>query len=410
MISTSTLAIRLCAVFVLLYAMQAKPIATAGSEPQRRPAKEKTGQSAAPEEPKRIVKVYLVNDLFYAPNDYPFQGSLPTTAPFENHQSRPSMPQGAGGGFGGGGGMGTGMGGGMRSGGVGAQTRLGGMAAGQFSGPGSRPAQLIRLITTLVKGEWQLEEGGHDAPDQCMMYGNNLIVRQTEEGHKQIFNLIRALSNSAAHSVTVEATWIWLDAQKRDSLRAMRSGSQQNAALDPKQFRDLARDAAAFRGQITCLNGQTVHFATGERRVVSGGATPTVGVGASAYSPLLEIVNIGAVLQATPTVSRERQSAFVDLHSVVTQWGAPGQPITVTSQIFAGSSDKSAGGTLIHQMATVDRLNLGTQEWSTTAAVPLGVPVLIGSVTFTAPADQTVNPASSKRPELALIVEVRTNE
>jgi hypothetical protein len=398
MISTPTLAIRLCAVFVLFYAMQADPIATAASDPPPRPAKEKTGKPAAAEEPKRIVKVYLVNDLFYTPNDYPFQGSLPTAGPFDNSQSRPSMSQG-------GGRTGMGVGGMGRM-----QMRgMGGMGAGQFSGPGPRAAQLIRLITTLVKGEWQLEEGGRDAPDQCMMYGNNLVVRQTEEGHNQIFNLIRALSNSAAHAVTIEATWIWLDAQKRDALRAMRVGSQQNAALDAKQFRDLARDAAAFRGQITCLNGQTVHFATGERRVVSAGATPTVGVGASAYSPKLEMVNIGAVLQATPTVSRERQSAFVDLHSVVTQWGAPGEPIKVTSQNFAGSSDKSAGGTLVQDMATVDRLNLGTQEWSTTAAVPLGVPVLVGSVTFTAPADQTVNPASAKRPELALVIEVRAS-
>ncbi len=141
--------------------------------------------------------------------------------------------------------------------------------------------------------------------------------------------------------------------------------------------------------------------------MISSGAQPTVGVGASAYMPKTDVVNVGVVLQVTPSVSRERRTAYVDLHSVATQWGKPGEPLKVTSQSFAGSNDKESRGILVLDVATVDRVNLGTQELSTSASIPLSTPVLIGSVTFAEPADQTVTAATAKRPELGLVIEVR---
>jgi hypothetical protein len=395
------LAIRLCAALAVFSATQANQFVTAAADPPRRQAKEKAG--TGPEEPKRIVRVYLIDDLVFTPGDYPYQGHLPTTGPFDKSESRSSLP-GMRAGFGGG--NGTGMGGGMAGMKMGALE----MRGTQFGGI-QRASQLVNLIKKLIKGEW---EGDGDQLDQCIVFGNNLVVRQTEEGQRHIADLLLALrSGNAGRSVTIEATWVWLDAQKRESLRTAEStshDSHQAGAFDPKRLRDLARDSAAFRGQITCLNGQTVHFATGQRRLVVPNVQATVGVGSSAYSPTVEIVNVGAVLQVTPTISRERHSAFLDLHSVVTQWGAPGEPFKVTSQSFSGSSEKSAHGILVQDMATVDRVNLGAQEWSTTASLSLGVPVLVGAVTLTAPAEPPSDASAGKRPELGLIVEVRTNE
>ncbi len=201
-----------------------------------------------------------------------------------------------------------------------------------------------------------------------------------------------------------------LDAQKLESLHsAQGTGPVATLKLDRKWLAEIARDTTSFRGQITCLNGQTVHFATGQRRVIPSGATPTVGVGAVGYSTSTEVLNIGAVLQVTPILmtAGDRRSATLDLHSVVTQWGKQGEPIHVTSQTATGSSEKTLGGPLVNNVATIDRANVGTLEWSTTVEVPLGEPVLVGAATLTDAGDQTVNTDEVKRPQLGLVIEVR---
>jgi hypothetical protein len=372
-----------------------------------------------------VIRVYTVGDLLYLPNDYPYRGSLPTVAPFDSGR-------GTAGGFGGGFGRGP-AGGGMGGGGMGG---MGG--GGQFSVPadaappqilrqfggapaagrnapaplGFRGAQLINLIKSLVRVDWEAEEGASETSSQILLFGNNLIVRTNAQAHEQIAELLKALkATNAARPVTVEAIWILLDAQKIDSLRAAQNnGPHATLSLDRKWLAEIAHDTTTFRGQITCLNGQTVHFATGQRRVIPSGATPTVGVGAVGYSSATEVLNIGAVLQITPNVTTaERRTATLDLHSVVTQWGKQGDPIHVASQSASGSSDKMPGGPLVTNMATIDRANVGTLEWSTTVEVPVGEPVLVGAATLTDPADQTVNTDEVKRPQLGLVIEVRPN-
>jgi hypothetical protein len=372
------------AIFSVLHIAQS---VSAVADSSARGKKEKT---SAEDTPKRVVKVYLVDDLVLTPVDYPFQANLPTAGSFEPSEGTSHV-----GGFGGaGGGVGGGQGGGMGGMRMGVTTQR--LYTNLPPGRVRRLAQLVSLLKTVVKGDWN---EGEDSADHCIAFGNNLIIRQTEEGQRQIAALLDGLrAGNTPQSVTVEATWIWLDAQKREAFRTTSEASR---------AREILRDSAAFTGQITCLDGQTVHFATGQRRVISSGAQPTVGVGASAYMPKTDVVNVGVVLQVTPSVSRERRTAFVDLHSVATQWGKPGEPLKVTSQSFAGSNDKDSRGILLMDVATVDRVNLGTQELSTSASVPLSTPVLVGSVTFAEPGDQTVSAAPSKRPELGLVIEVR---
>jgi hypothetical protein len=375
--------IRFVAALAIFSVLPVAQSVSAVADSSARGKKEKTN---AEDTPKRVVKVYLVDDLVLTPVDYPFQANLPTAGSFATSEAtqRSSGLGGTGGGMGG-------MSGGMRM-GVTTQRLYANLPPGRVR----RLAQLVNLLETIVKGDWH---EGADSADQCIAFGNNLIVRQTEDGQRQIAALLDGLrAGNTPQSVTVEATWIWLDAQKREAFRSTSEASR---------AREILRDSAAFTGQITCLDGQTVHFATGQRRVISSGAQPTVGMGASAYMPKTDVVNVGVVLQVTPSVSRERHTAYVDLHSVATQWGKPGEPLKVTSQSFAGSNDKESRGILLMDVATVDRVNLGTQELSTSASIPLSAPVLVGSVTFAEPGDQTVSAAPSKRPELGLVIEVR---
>jgi len=447
MISARALPIRICSAALVLALAGASQHSAIGQD-----AKKDAGPGAANEAQKLTVRVYPVEDLLFVSSDYPFRGSLPTTAPLDGASTGHGFigrGQGDGIGMGGmGGGMGGGgmMGGGMFSikepppavqilrqfggegggAGGGAANPPGGLGGGALSHReptlamkrGQRQSYLIVLIKTYVNGDWSPTEGAdNDNVDRCHIFGTSLIVRHTEEGQRDVSNLLSALrsSNPTARSVTVEATWLILDSHQRDTIlstaaRPAASESKGIKTLDPKQFHQWARQATAFHGQLTCLNGQQVHFATGRRRVVSAGASPSVGVGATGYTPKVDVVNVGAVLQVTPSIAADRRTAYLDLQNAVTQWAEPARPIEVTSHSFAGSTDNhNVAGPLLQDTVTVDRVDLGTQEWSTTASIPLGVPVLIGSVTLTDINDKSTQPSTTERPDLALVVEVRAN-
>jgi hypothetical protein len=394
------------------------------------PARQARARNQEPRSDANFIRVYAVEDLLYQPSDYPYRSGMPTVAPFESTRN---LGLGRNGGMGGGGGgMGGGMGGGGMGGGMfsvpseaarpeilrqfGGGQGAGGAPAMGGAGAGprvvARAAQLVSLIKSLIKVEWEAgDENSSESTSQCIMFGNNLVVRTSSHAHEQIAELLKALqATNGARSVTVEATWIVLDAQKLESLRsAQGAGRVATLKVDRKWLAEITRDTTSFRGQITCLNGQTVHFATGQRRVIPSGATPTVGVGAAGYSTSTEVLNIGAVLQVTPILmtAGDRRSATLDLHSVVTQWGKQGEPIHVTSQTATGSSEKTLAGPLVNNVATIDRANVGTLEWSTTVEVPLGESVLVGAATLTDASDQTVNTEEVKRPQLGLVIEVR---
>ena len=95
-----TLTTRCIAACVLFSALLAAPALSVGSDGAAR-GREK---SRSDDEPKRVVKVYLVDDLVLAPSDYPFEANLPTAAPFAQSEgnSRRGLVGGYGGGVGGG--------------------------------------------------------------------------------------------------------------------------------------------------------------------------------------------------------------------------------------------------------------------------------------------------------------------
>jgi hypothetical protein len=390
------------------------------------------------QEPKYIIRVYPVDDLLITYSDYPFSASLD---PFENRDGRTTGAgaTGVGGGMGGmgGGGMGGGMfsvpakpasaeilrqfgGGGGAAPGAAQSTQpaIGGGMGGMGTANVSRSVdrlhrnQMINGLVNLIKNVTGNEDDWtDDQRRRPQFFDNNLVIRQTEAVHEQVADLLQSLrsAGSTSRSVRVDATWLLLDTKQRAALvaDADASASSKPMAIDRKQFKELARETAPFHGQIICLNGQKVHFATGRRRVVSIGATPTVGVAATGYTPNTKTLNIGAAFQVTPSVSKRRRTASVDLQSSVTQWYEPGPPIKVTSQRAVGSTEKSVGGPLVSDTVSVDRVSIGMQEWATTVQIPINTPVLVGSVSLTNSDDKGNNPFSGEHPELALVIEVR---
>jgi hypothetical protein len=371
---------------------------TAQKRPARRP---RAATANADQDRQLVVRVYPVEDLLQTVSDYPYRGGLPGT-----------VPHAPAGGFGGGmGGMGgTGGGGGMFSVPSGAAPpqvlRQFGVAGGgaQTEERESRQQEFLEMIQAYVKGDW----GNSGA--ECSIFRSSLIVRNIEQVQKAVADLLQAVrtTSNIGRVVTIEATWLVLTPQQLETLRRFSAGKDDAPAADlRKSFEELSQQAMAIHGHITCLNGQQVHLATGRRQVIASGGTPTVGMGAVGYTPIVSVLNLGAVLQIRPSRSADSGKALIDLGSVVTQWKEPAAPIQISSQVVAGADEKKAEGPLIHSMVTIDRADVGTQEWASTVSIPIGQPVYIGSVTLSGDKAGHLEPAQN--PELALVIEVRAN-
>jgi hypothetical protein len=382
---------------------------------QKRPTRRPRATTANVDQDRQlVVRVYPVEDLLQTVSDYPYRGGLPA-----------AVPHGSVGGFGGGmGGMGGGTGGGMggMGGGGGGMFSVPSAEAPpqvlrQFGGGGAGPAnnaaraeqresrqqELLEMIQSYVKGDW-----GNAGAD-CSIFRSSLIVRNTEEIQKAVADILQAVraTSNVGRSVTIEATWLVLTPQQLETLRRISAGKRDAPAADlRKSFDELVQQATAIHGHITCLNGQQVHLATGRRQVIASGGTPTVGMGAVGYTPIVSVLNLGAVLQVTASLS-DSGKVLVDLQSVVTQWKEPAAPIQISSQAVASSDEKKVEGPLVHSMVTIDRADVGTQEWASTVSIPIGQPVYIGSVTFGGDKAGHLEPAQN--PELALMIEVHSS-
>jgi hypothetical protein len=380
------------------------------SAKKRSPRKAEQAEAATATEqaPKLIVRVYPVQDLLRTQTDYPYRGGI--SGEFPSRQfSAPGRGVGGMGGGGIGGGGGAGGGGGMFS-----IPNLSIPSSGrppqvlrQVGGGGGGPQreeqenEFLETIEASVKGDWSA-----DGVEKRLFRGN-LIVRNTAEVHEELTTFLRALRTNGAggRSVIVEATWLLLTPQQLETLRQPSGDNPSSrSTVSRKSLDEVARQTTAIHGRITCLNGQQVHLATGRRQVISSGGTPTVGMAATGYQPIISVINLGAVLQVTPSISGDSK-ALVDLQNIVTQWKEPGAPIQVTSQVAAGSSEKQVGGPLVNTMLRIDRADVGTQEWSTTVSIPIGEPVYVGSVTLTN--DKASHLEAGQNPELALVIEVR---
>ncbi|MGA2068902.1 MAG: hypothetical protein ABSG86_28365 [Thermoguttaceae bacterium] len=301
---------------------------------------------------------------------------------------------------------------------------------------------LIDLITRSIAPKCWGASGG--PPADIAVYGLSLVINQTRDVHDQIEALLAQLraKQRATPTVVVDFQWLWLERGPYQQLvgDGALASSHVPSAIDEKVLDRVARKAAGFRGRVVCTNHQLVHLASGDRRSVIAGATPTVEVkpapnpggmgmpagpgagmggmfsvassigpigpigpsarsnaaqppapaptpaaavpppqpptpliaGQTVYQPVIDVPNVGVVVEVRPSVAPGADTAVLDIRSTVTRWGKPSPPTKVGG---AGSAS-----------CPVDRPNMPAAEMAMTARVPLGKPVLLGAVTF-APAD-----------------------
>jgi hypothetical protein len=259
---------------------------------------------------------------------------------------------------------------------------MGGLGLGGFAQPlpGAAMDELLEVITSVVEpGSW--DTMGGEATIQPLR--GMLIVRQTAKAHQQIGDLLEQIhaEGGAATTLTIQAHWLFLTPEQQAALTDGQDEPPPSPnVLDRQQWLRLRNEATGLRAALSCFNGQTVHLASGNRRTVKIGVVPVVGGASVAYQPRTVIPNIGVVLQITPTLSHDAESASLDVQTALTGWQGTDQPAD-------GGSE-----------AEIDRVHMPTQQFATTLRAPLNKPVLVGGVSLVAQGD---NPA-----QVCLVLEV----
>ncbi len=169
--------------------------------------------------------------------------------------------------------------------------------------------------------------------------------------------------------------------------------------VDRKALAALAGEAERFHGQVSCLNGQTVHIVSGRLHTVLQGGYPVVGGDAVGYQRMVDTPHVGALLQVTPSLLPGSNTAMVDVGSQVAR----------RTSANAGAPIDAATGTARpaeEDGLQVERLNVVVQQLATSLRLPLGEPVLVGGLSF--PAEGELEDSASK--QMYLVLEVNANE
>ena len=355
-------------------------------------------------EPRRVVRVYDLSDLFaiapaYAAREPADLVDAPRAIfPEVNVEASAGAGLGGGGGFGGGGFGGGGFGGGGFGGGGGLfavpATISRGTASSatlrQFGGSGTGATESVRTgvdelidtITTTIEPDAWDEVGG---PSTITALGASLVVSAPSETQSQIAALLDLFRKrwGSLRTVSLQAHWLWLtEEQVAGAITAeqQRDPPAPFGALSPEAWKQLREQAQAegqprqnYHAALTCYNGQTVHVLAGAQQLVVAGMTPVVGGGedGAAYQPQVKSIQEGAALQITPVVTRTAKYVVADVHSRVNLLGA--------APAGEGGKQDGAVGEVV---AAIDRPALSSQRLSTTLRIPVDTPTLVGGMTF----------------------------
>jgi hypothetical protein len=254
--------------------------------------------------------------------------------------------------------------------------------------------ELIAAITIAVEPAGWEQAGG---PGSIIQLGGAIYVHQSPSIHRMVAQFLEQVreQNQAGVSLTIDATWLALTSQEAKELTGAGKRRRRAANLvDRKAFAALGAEAERFNGQVTCLNGQTVHIVSGRLHTVPQGGVPVIGSDAVGYQRIIDTPHVGALLEITPTIAPASSSILVDLGSQVARRAA--KPAGSTAA--AGLAEKDAGLEYEHIQVVVQQL--ATSLWMTP-----GEPVLVGGMSF--PDDGELEDSAKK--QVYLVLEVTVN-
>jgi hypothetical protein len=310
-----------------------------------------------------------------------------------------------------------------------------------FASQSSDFQPLMDTITTTLSQKSWIENGGSGTISN--LPPGNLVVNQSREAHQQIEQLIAKLRarNRAIPAFRIELQWLWLDVAHRDLLFgncADRVSRRDGETIDPVRLAGLTHAVPSFHAQVTCMNAEATRVIAGDRRATIVNAVPGVN-GASGYAPIVTLPNVG-IAAGVRAVLQPDGTAMLTAASLITRWIPERQPVMIGSTWPAGknvnvdisqpaaiapiTSKTSSSATVVSapnqtpiaaahtsisshsggsSSCPVDLPVIPTQEFGTTLRVPLGRPVVIGSVTFASKGNADVEVAKENPFEVYLI-------
>jgi hypothetical protein len=281
------------------------------------------GSSSVPQgkqEPRLVVRVYDLSDLFSLAPPYParsigdFSGQATPLFPAPGPGWSGTGAAGTGAMMGGMGGMGMGgmggMGGMPAKGGlmniqsqvtkrqaeeaVNAQRQADRAASQQPAGAAAARTSIDELVDaieqTISPDMWKDTGAGQGA---IAILGNSLLISATEEMHEQIATLFDSFRQrwGTLRTISVQAHWLWLTEPEVAKLLA--PDARPPAADAPRAFglvddaawealagktqKEREQQPAGYQAVVTCYNGQTVHVFSGSQKHFVASVIPFVG-------------------------------------------------------------------------------------------------------------------------------------
>jgi len=234
-----------------------------------------------------------------------------------------------------------------------------------------------------------------------------LVVQQTARNHKLLADLLREITNHRLQTVRTSADWLLIRPSDLQRLiKPQNSGAKTHSGMqvvDLAAIDALPADTAHFHADLLSRSGQTVSYLSGREKAITVNQTAVVGSDLSSYQPVIANMGGGVALQIQSTLDRETQKAVVTVLSTFSVIKEPSAPIGVRA---VATTQASTGRRVeVSEASASYRETDGiVQEFRSTMRLPLGVPVLVGSMTL------EPNPRNMERLQLVLILRVQDAE
>jgi hypothetical protein len=374
------------------------------------------GRARDIDEPRLVVKVYDLSDLFTVAPSYPAYEPTELIRTGELQPVFPQVPGGGGGsaagGFGGGGGGLFAVPNSVDRKQPATLHQASGSSGAAASDVRTSMQSLIDTLTSTIDPDGWADVGG---PSTIAPVGSSLLISTTSETHAKLTALIDLFRQrwGSLRTISVQANWLWLSPAQIDEVlvqpkpgEAVAQQQSLNTVI-PGEWKKLLAAAAdkegvasGYHSIITCYNGQTVAAQAGSQRIIVTGISPVVAGGqqaAVAYSPITRTIHEGATLQITPLATRHVKYVVLDVHSRVNLLTPNQKPLEKVEKV-----EKEDSRNPQQVVDALDRTALQTQRLETTLRVPVGQPTLIGGMTFTA--------AEGKSSHLYLFITAKVQE
>jgi len=234
------------------------------------------------------------------------------------------------------------------------------------------PQALEDILLRAIEAEPWADEGGRGRIERV---GALFVITQTEDGHKQIKDLIEQF-RQARKMLTIRAKWLLVDPKQLPLfLPAGANASRAPQVVDLAPLGNIEVDARViFEGQVTCFDRQATHLASGAVEVFCSDIEPVVAENAVGWDPTMIPLFFGVLVEVTPSLAQDRREATLDVKSTFTEKAGEAQALTIEAATDKGTAK-----------AQIDKPRYFGHTFRTTLRLPLDKPVLVGGLTSPEP-------------------------